>query len=63
MQPCRSNKVTTGEKNLSINEALSLDFQQSRWLMDKYKSTDSQEQKANRQTLSRDTSFMREFMP
>lgn len=56
--------MTTGEKNLSINEALSLDFQQSRWLMDKYKSTDSQEQKAkNHQTLSRDTSFMREFMP
>lgn len=53
--------MTTGEKNLYINEALSLDFQQSLWLMDKYESTDSQEQKANRQTLSRDTTFMREF--
>lgn len=40
-------KMTTGENNLSINEALSLDFQQSPWLMDKYKRVDSQEQKAN----------------
>lgn len=54
--------MTTGENNLSINEALSLDFQQSPWLMDKYKRADSQEQKANHQTLSRDANFMREFI-
>lgn len=54
--------MTTGENNLSINEALSLDFQQSPWLMDKYKRADSQEQKANHQTLSRDANFTREFI-